>query len=113
MGELTPRPTKPVAVHTLRVAAQRTLKLVRADLATLGVPLSNFSGINLPRTQEIGAAVEFLGCDGLIAPCARWHCDNLILFPDRMGADAALEAVTGETVDWITWATEHGLLPPT
>jgi hypothetical protein len=24
----------------------------------------------MPRTQEIGAAVEFLGCDGLIAPCA-------------------------------------------
>ena len=65
--------------------------------------MSNFSGINLPRTQEIGAAVEFLGCDGLIAPCARWHRDNLMLFPDRMGADATLEAVTGETVDWIAW----------
>jgi hypothetical protein len=35
-----------------------------------------------PMEQEIGAAVEFLGCDGLIAPCARWDCENLMLFPD-------------------------------
>ena len=108
-SQLSPRPTKPVMLHTLRVAAHRTLKLVRADLAALGVPESTYSGINLPRTQEIGAAVEFLGCDGLIAPCARWTCDNLILFPDRMGIDATLEVVSSETVDWLVWATAQGL----
>jgi hypothetical protein len=109
-GQLYPRPTKPLMLHTLRVVAHRTLKLVRADLAALGVPESAYAGINMPRTQEIGAAVEFLGCDGLIAPCARWACDNLILFPDRMGTDATLEVVASEAVDWITWATANGLL---
>ena len=109
-GQLNPRPTKPVVLHTLRVVAHRTLKLVRADLATLGVAESAFGGINPPRTQEIGAAAEFLGCDGLIAPCARWPCDNLILFPDRMGVDATLELVISENVEWIGWATAHGLL---
>ena len=109
-GQLKPRPTKPVMVHTLRVVAHRTLKLVRADLSALGVPESAYAGVDMPRTQEIGAAVEFLGCDGLIAPCARWACDNLILFPDRMGIDATLEVVTSEAVDWATWATAHGLL---
>jgi hypothetical protein len=109
-GQLTPRPTKPVMLHTLRVAAQRTLKLVRADLESLGVPESAYGGVNLPRTQEIGAAVEFLGCDGLIAPCARWRCDNLILFPDRLGADGNLEVVQSEAVDWLTWATTQGLI---
>ena len=109
-GQLNPRPTKPVMVHTLRVVAHRTLKLVRADLSALGVPESAYAGVDMPRTQEIGAAVEFLGCDGLIAPCARWACDNLILFPDRMGIDATLEVVTSEAVDWATWATAHGLL---
>lgn len=109
-GQLTPRPSKPVVLHALRVVAHRTLKLVRADLAALGVPDSDYGAINLPRTQEIGAAVEFLGCDGLIAPCARWPCDNLILFPDRMGMDATLEVVTSEPVDWITWATAHGVI---
>ena len=109
-GQLDPRPTKPVMLHTMRVAAHRTLKLVRADLAALGVPENAYAGVNMPRTQEIGAAVEFLGCDGLIAPCARWACDNLILFPDRMGMDATLEVVTSEAVDWSTWATAHGVL---
>lgn len=70
-GKLTPRPTKPVMLHTLRVVALRTLKLIRADLSILGVPENVYAGVNMPRTQEIGAAVEFLGCDGLIAPCAR------------------------------------------
>lgn len=109
-GRLTPRPTKPVILHALRVAAQRTLKLVRADLASLGVPEDSYSGVNLPRTQEIGAAIEFLGCDGLIAPSARWDCDNLVLFPDRLGAEAKLEVVTSEPVDWVAWATDRGLL---
>jgi len=86
------------------------LRLVRADLSALGVPESSYAGINMPRTQEIGAAVEFLGCDGLIAPCARWVCDNLILFPDRMGIDATLEVVASEAVDWMAWATTEGLL---
>lgn len=110
-GQLNPRPTKPVMLHTLRAAAHRTLKLVRADLAALGVPESAYGGVNMPRTQEIGAAVEFLGCDGLIAPCACWKCDNLILVPDpdRMGIDATMEIVHSETVDWITWATTHGI----
>lgn len=109
-GQLTPRPTKPVILHTLRVAAHRTLKLVRADLTKLGVPEDTYGGVNIPRTQEIGAAIEFLGCDGLIAPCARWGCDNLILFPDRMSADASLEVVQSEAVDWASWAIAQGLI---
>lgn len=109
-SQLDPRPTKPVMLHTLGVVAHRTLKLVRADLAALGVPEATYGSVNLPRTQEIGAAVEFLGCDGLIAPCARWSCDNLILFPDRMGVDASLEVVTSEVVDWVAWATAHDLI---
>jgi hypothetical protein len=108
-GQLNPRPTKPVMLHTLNVVAHRTLKLVRADLSALGVPESAYAAVSIPRTQEIGAAVEFLGCDGLIAPCARWACDNLMLFPDRMGMDAT-QVVTSEAVDWVTWATSNGLV---
>lgn len=109
-SQLNPRPTKPVAVYRLRVVAQRTLRLVRTDLKTFGISDIVYGGINLPRTQAIGGAVEFLGCDGLIAPSARWACDNLMLFPERMGLDSTLELVSSETVDWFTWAKDSGLL---
>ena len=108
-SQLNPRPSKPAMLHTLRVSAKRTLKFVRADLRSLGVSNSEYSTINPQRTQEIGAAVEFLGCHGLIAPSARWNCDHLILFPDRMDADSILEFVDSEIVDWIKWAANTGL----
>jgi hypothetical protein len=79
-------------------------------LSALGVPESAYLTVNLSRTQEIGAAAEFLGCDGLIAPSARWPCDNLMLFPDSMGADATLEVLSSENTDWLRWATDQGLL---
>ena len=85
------------------------LRLIRADIAAMGVPQSEYQEANLPRTQAIGAAVEFLGCDGLIAPSARWGCENLMLFPERMGTDASLELVSNETVDWLAWGTAQGL----
>ena len=109
-GQLTPRPSKPANLHTLRVASQRTLRLIRVDLHALGANDSEFLAVNYERTQQIGDAVQFLECDGLIAPCARWDCENLMLFPDNLGAAAMLQVVTTETVDWIRWATENGQL---
>jgi hypothetical protein len=97
-------------VHTLRVAAPTTLRLIRADIAALGVNATDYEHPNLPRTQQIGAAIEFLGYDGLIAPCARWACDNLILFPDSASFAGSLEAIGREEVDWLAWAKAQGRL---
>lgn len=109
-SQFTPMPTKPATIHTLQVTAHRTLRLLRVDLPKLGVPASEFTMVNHPRTQQIGAAVEFLGCDGLIAPCARWACDNLILFPDSASFGGNLEVVHSEDVDWLAWARGSGIL---
>lgn len=109
-SQLTPRPTKLVQLHTLRVVTQRALKLVRANLEDLGVSEAAYRAINPARTKEIGAAAEFLGYDGVIAPSARWPCENLVLFVDRMPVDAALEVVSSEAVDWIQWGKARGLL---
>ena len=108
-SQLTPRPTKPVVVHTLRVVTRRTLRLIRADLAALGVPQSVYESLNPPRAQAIGAAAQFLGCDGLIAPSARWPCDNLVLFPEQMDASASVDLIRSETVDWAAWAKDSGM----
>jgi hypothetical protein len=51
-GQLNPRPTKPVMLHTLRVVAHRTLKLVWAQLDTLGVPESAYGGVNMPAPKR-------------------------------------------------------------
>ena len=32
-----------------------------------------------------GILLAFLGCDGLIAPSARWECDHLMIFADTNG----------------------------
>ena len=109
-SQYTPRPSKPAMLHTLRVSAQHTLRLVRADLGVLGVASEAYSRPNHPRTQEIGAAVEFLGCDGLIAPCARWNCDNLMLFPDSASFRGTLDTVRQEEVDWVTWARANSFI---
>jgi hypothetical protein len=75
-SQLTPIPKQPVALHRLTVGTTKTLRLIRSDLASLGVRDDMYETINYSRTQEIGAAIAFLGCDGLIAPNARWSCDN-------------------------------------
>lgn len=109
-SQQTPRPSKPAVMHTLRVTSPRTLRLIRADIAVLGVGANEYDRPNLHRTQEIGAAIEFLGYDGIIAPCARWSCDNLILFPDSASFCGSLEAIGREEVDWLSWAKAHGFI---
>lgn len=110
-GQQQPQPSKPAQLHTLRITAGKTLRLIRPNLQALGVIDSDFAAINCPRTQQIGDAVQFLGFDGLIAPSARWNCDNLMLFPDSVGPDVLLEAVSSENVDWHAWAKKNGFIP--
>lgn len=109
-GQLTPRPSKPAMVHTLAVQCQKALRLLRVDLTELGIDNAAYAVANYQRTQQIGDATQFLECDGLIAPSARWDCDNLILFPDNMGVASTLELVATETVAWLPWAIQNGII---
>lgn len=110
LGQQTPRPSKQVSVHTLRVSCDRALRLVRVDLRALGVHDVEYPEVNYARTQQIGDAAQFLGYDGLIAPSARWDCNNLMLFTDQMSADSALEVIASENVDWLRWAIDNNIL---
>ncbi len=109
-AQLTPLPTKPLALHKLGVRTHNTLRLLRADLSQLGVDVDRFGEMHYLRTQEIGAAVAFLGHDGLIAPSARWKCDNLVLFNDNHSMAAELEVVSTEAVEWLAWARSAGFV---
>jgi RES domain len=105
-----PRPTKPAMVHRLGVQSDRALKLIRSDLEALGVQAAHVEDPNYARTQEIGAVVAFIGCDGLIVPSARWPCENLILFTDNLAMNISLEIKGVEEVDWQAWAKSAGRL---
>ena len=73
LAELTPIPgPRPIKVTRLAVSTARTMRLARADLATLGVERARYGERDYAQTQKIGAALAFLGLDGLIAPSARW-----------------------------------------
>jgi hypothetical protein len=76
----------------------------------LDVDVERYQAINYHRTQEIGAAVAFLGCDGLMVPCARWGCENLILFVENHALTSRLELLASDEVDWRAWARDANLL---
>lgn len=94
-------------LHRITVQTRRTLKL--ADLqavAALGIAPAAFASLDYSRSQEIADAADFLGFDGIIAPSARWPCQNLVLFSDKFGPD---ELVVAERrpVDWNAWRRER------
>jgi hypothetical protein len=110
-SQLTPIPRKPAILHRIDTSTNKTLRLIRADLAELGVDEAGYDSINYERTQAIGAAVAFLGCDGLIAPNARWACENLMLFTDNFALENELTILESVEVNWVEWAKQNGFIP--
>ena len=94
-------------LHRITVQTRRTLKL--ADLqavAALGVGPEIFSTLDYARTQAIADAAAFLGFDGILAPSARWPCQNLVLFCDKF-EPGDLVVAEGEAVDWNAWRRQR------
>ncbi len=90
-------------LHRIAVKTRRTLRLADlAAVASLGVPADSYGSLSYERTQEIGDAAAFLGFDGIIAPSARWPCQNLVLFTERF-APGELTVLSSEVVDWAAW----------
>ena len=90
-------------LHRLTVKTRRTLRI--ADLTaleSLGISSATYQSLAYDRCQQIGDAAQFLGFDGILAPSARWPCQNLVLFVDRLDPDE-LELVKSEPVDWQAW----------
>ena len=108
---LNPVPSKPAMLHRLRLGATKSVRLLRGDLVTLGVDWGHYKELGYTRTQEIGAAVSHLECNGLIAPSARWECENVMLFfPNHVRAEDLATVVHSELVDWREWGKAHGFL---
>jgi hypothetical protein len=109
-GTMTPLPSKPMVVHAIKVETRKTIRLTRKDFIPLGINEDKFQDTSYARTQMIGDAAGFLGCDGLIAPCARWNCDNLVIFSDNHAMDLPMNVESSEVVDWQLWAKKYGFI---
>jgi hypothetical protein len=94
-------------LFALSVKAQQTLMLAEMQqLRRLGVEDSRYRELLYDRTQEIAAAAMFLGFDGLIAPSARWECQNIVLFLDAINPED-IRTISRQPVDWKAWRQTH------
>lgn len=108
---LTPLPlSRPLKLSRLGVSTSKTLRLGRVSLERLGVDMSLYGTRDYGRTQSIGAALAFLGLDGLVAPSARWRCDNLMIYSTNHLLNERLEIMEEIQVDWGVWARSHGFI---
>lgn len=109
-GMLSPLPSKPAVLSRINVDLKDTLCLLRVDLTSLGVDEQHFSSINYKTMQNVGAAVAFLGCHGLIVPSARWLSDNLIVFTENLDDAEALSVAEADEVDVLKWGRDKELI---
>lgn len=109
---LTPLPRKlQLKASRIGVSTARTLRLARVSLERLGVDMTRYEERNYEPTQNIGAAISFLGLDGVIAPSARWPCENLMIYQVNHLLTERLEVIEETEVDWQRWGRANGFLP--
>jgi hypothetical protein len=108
---LTPIPTKPIGIHTLRAVARKAVRITKDEFPVLGIDPARFGDINYLRTQIVGDAVGFLEFDAMLVPSARWPCENLVLLHDHLDVHDSPTLVRTEEVTWVDWAMAHGFIP--
>lgn len=94
------RPDRQALNWKLRVRLKRTVELDFGALEALRVSQSDYGGRKYSRTQEISDAVNYLGYEGLIVPCARYECRNLIIYIQNLGGDWVVEEDESEVFGW-------------
>ena len=94
------RPNRRASNWKLRLRLKRVVELGFEELEQLGVGRAGFGARGYARTQEISAALNYLACDGLIAPSARYEGKNLIVFTENLDKDCVLEAVESVEFSW-------------
>ena len=90
-------------LHRIKVRTAKSLRLPDLEaMVPLGVDPARYREILYEQTQAIGDAAYFLGFDSIIAPNARWSCNNLILFTDQI-APGGCKLIESSTVNWLEW----------
>ena len=97
-------------LNQLHVSLDHVLRFKKQDLNDLndlGVedPLAHRAEYST--TQPLGAAAYMLDYQGLIVPSARWDCENLVLFMDRISLETQLKVTEYKEINWPAWRESH------
>ena len=94
------RPDRPALNWKLKVRLKRVVELDYKQLEELGVGQEEYQGRDYSRTQEISDALNFLGCDGMIVPSARYDGKNLVVYMQNLGEDSFVEEDRASEFAW-------------
>ena len=94
------RPDRQALNWTLRVRLKRVVELDFVELEQLGVGQADYRSRDYSRTQEIADGLNYLGCDGLIVPSARYDCKNLIVYIQNLEKDCFVEEDESRVFRW-------------
>ncbi len=94
------RPDRRVLNWRLEVRLQRVVDLDFTHLEELGVLRSEYEGRDYARTQEISDGLNYLGCDGLIVPSARYEGKNLVVYTQNLAEGCFVDEDEGSTFLW-------------
>lgn len=70
------------------------------EFGKLGIGPTIYRTRDYSRTQEISDALNYLGCDGLIAPSARYDSNNLVVYMQNLNRDCVLEEIDSREFLW-------------
>ena len=94
-------------IFELKAETRETLVFANMDdLERLNVDTLRYSDLTYTRTQEIGSAAAFMGFDGIIAPSARWDCQNIVFFLNNIDPDKLTE-ISQTRINWDDWRARH------
>ncbi|MBI1388217.1 MAG: RES domain-containing protein [bacterium] len=110
LAGLNPLPTKKLLLTVLSISLRKVITLGHQELDYLGVDLSRYKERDYSYTRVIGSAVGFLGFDGLIAPSARWDCNNLMIYTENHSINEKLEVIESREFDWLEWARSNRII---
>lgn len=90
-------------LNHMKVTLPNVLVLDIAQLVALGIEDPLASRLDYSRSQAIGEAAYMMDYLGMIVPSARWDCNNLVLFVDRIDLNEHVTTLDASDVDWPAW----------
>lgn len=89
-------------VAYLHVELEKVVDLtVDNRLIRLGVDLTSYT-VDAGRCPEIGAAVNLIEYQGILAPSARYQGNNLMIFTERLNDNCTLKINSTEVLNYKT-----------